>query len=83
MVLLLYLVLAILFLVFLFCLIFAWAVLRAAFGNRQEGSPYLTILPAADFEDLAAEAVEFPNRRGETLRGNLYLKADARIFARC
>lgn len=80
MVLLLYLVLAILFLVLLFCLIFAWAVLRAAFGNRQEGSPYLNYFTAADFENLAAEAVEFPNRRGETLRGNLYFESGRTDF---
>lgn len=80
MVLLLYLVLAILFLVLLFCLIFAWAVLRVAFGSRQEGSPYLDYFTAADFPNLSAEAVEFPNRRGETLRGNLYFESGRTDF---
>lgn len=76
----LYLVFAILFLVLLFCVIFAWAVLRAAFGGRQEGSPYLDYFTAADFENLFAEAVEFPNRRGETLRGNLYFETGRTDF---
>lgn len=70
----LYLFFSILFLALLFCLIFAWAVLRVAFGSRQEGSPYLTYFTAADFENLEARPVEFPSRRGDTLRGNLYLE---------
>ena len=69
-----YLILALLFLALLSCLIFAWAVLRAAFGSRQEGSPYLTYFTAADFENLEARPVEFPNRYGETLRGSLYFE---------
>lgn len=50
----------------------AAAVEHIVFGKRCEGNPLLRYFTAADFENLQASPIQFPNAKKQTLRGFLY-----------
>lgn len=75
-----WIVVAVLLLAVLSLFIFAASVEKVAFGARCEGNPYLSYFTAADFENLAAESVEFQGNHGQTLRGNLYFETGKSDF---
>ncbi len=71
--------------VFLFvCLVVAVFLLgffmyNSVFGKRCDGNKRLKYFTHKDFEGLKAAPIEFPNKKGITLRGAIYAKAGLRM----
>ncbi|MDD6808430.1 MAG: alpha/beta fold hydrolase [Oscillospiraceae bacterium] len=51
-------------------------IFRSLYGKRCDGNPNLKYFTHEDFEGLKAEPVEFPNKFGQTLRGNIYSRTE-------
>lgn len=56
----------------------AYAVYKIAFSKRCDGDKRLKYFSHDDFEGLNAAPVSFTSDKGQTLRGNLYLKSGVR-----
>lgn len=52
-------------------------IFRSLYGKRCDGNPNLKYFTHEDFEGLKTEPVEFRNRFGQTLRGNVYKRNES------
>ena len=72
-------ILAVIVLIVGAALFLGYSMYSAVFGKRCDGDKNLKYFTHKDFDSLKAAPIEFPNKNGEMLRGNIYAKAGVQV----